>query len=287
MVLVGGLSFVSMVWSYFVPGELQVAEQHGVVLRGEPAFPVQGRASALAAESVAQSQTKAGFEVISTGAFDEQAIRDALQYISLDRNGKLRVEPRGLDALYAAIGFDTQRFDPAQLAQLQRLLAQGLPAAAAQQTLLLVQNYNRYLHDKQVLEDQYGELSLPQELERKLRDLDALRNQYFGEVDANHLFARQRRHEKYLLNDMMLSQDEGLTEEEKQFRRDSMEQMLLSEDPDIHNWRERYASFLQEKQRIIEASIPESDKAEQINALYFERFSEEERLEIAQLDLLD
>jgi hypothetical protein len=218
LVLVGGLSFVSIVWPYLAPTDPLASDsaigQRGEVLRSEPGQPV------LLEEVQLQSPVLQQPPIPQTG------------------NTERRPSSEGIEGLRAIFGYGPQPLTQQQLAQLSRRLKE----ADAQRHFLV--------HDTP--------------------------------LSVGHTVPAG-----YTVNDMMISQDEGLTEEEKQVRRDSMEEMLLAEHPDIFNWQERYAAFLVEKQYIIEAFISDQEKADQINLLYYEHFSEEERLQIARLDLLD
>lgn len=221
---------------------------------------------------------------------DAASVRTALRDVRLDEAGNVVVDHRALAALrdgFASI----ERLDAGQLADIQEIIRNGLPAPAGEQAATIVANYYQYQLAAQTMlggaagEDIAGS-------EAQLERLVELRRSYFGTETSERLFGDEHAYARFTLESMRLAADESLSPEERQRRQEALTQMLPARlrAPDSAaaepvaasaaemkpDFAARYAEFERQKRAILAAGLVDDEKNVQLERLLREHFAADE-----------
>lgn len=248
-------------------------------------------------ESEVRKSAAAARDNSESQRIDAASVRSALRDVRLDEAGNVIVDHRALTALrdgFASI----DRLDPAQLAELQDIIRNGLPPPAGEQTATIVGNYYEYqLAAQTMLGGSAGESIGGSEAQ--LERLIALRQSYFGAETAEKLFGDEQAYARFTLESMRIASDDSLPPEEKQKRQEALAQTLPaslkgeSAAPKSENapqapggaaapverrsdFQLRYAEFERQKQAILAAGLVEEEKSAQLERLLHEHFAADE-----------
>lgn len=221
--------------------------------------------------------------------FDPEAIYNALQAVKLDEKGDVVIDDDALQALNKTLDHDNLNLDDRSLYELQELIKVGLPGAAGEQTAKVVADYYHYLKAEQEFNVLYDMAAHPtktiDEYEAHYQELSSLRELYMGREVADKLFATADANARYMFDIMQLDADSRLTESEKSDQRAAIVARHIAQTMSIPQWQTRRASFLAEKQAVLDADLPRDEKQRQITALVQQHFSPEELEKINHLSL--
>ena len=88
-----------------------------------------------------------------------------------------------------------------------------------------------------------------------------------------------------MFDSMKLEADTSLSEEEKRQEQAKIVQRHAEKSTNVDNWNERYQAFLVDKQYLINSSISDDEKREQLTGLMHQHFSYEELEYVSHLQL--
>ncbi|GAB1258857.1 hypothetical protein NBRC116494_33590 [Aurantivibrio plasticivorans] len=228
-----------------------------------------------------------GLDARVAATIDEQRIVKALGDVRIDHYGNVVVDEVGLQALYQTIGYSAVTMSQQQRDYVSQVIRDGLPSPAAEQVVDIVGNFFEYLQAKSQLETVYPNVTDPVTLSIKLDDLQTLRQMYFGGSVAEKLFKRQHVQEQYMLENLRITSDTSVSEDEKQRQREQAQKHFLTRDYGITNWLSRRDIFLQQKADILNSSLSSAEQAQQIEWLFDASFSVEEQQAIAAENLTE
>jgi lipase chaperone LimK len=227
--------------------------------------------------------------------FTQESVYKALHAVKLDDNGDIIIDHDTLIALNAALNHSQLELDGETLEDLQELIRTGLPGEAGEQTAQIVADYYLYLRAKNEFNSLYeandidqtnsGEPQKIESNEAQYNELMALRELYLGAENAEKLFSIANANSRYMFDSMKLEADINLSEEEKTQQQELIIKRHTEQTVKVDNWQERHRSFANEKKHILNASLSDDEKREQLTELLHQRFSPEELVYIDHLQL--
>ena len=239
-------------------------------------------------EAPASSQAKQA-DATAPFPFTEESVFQALQDVKLDDNGDIILDDDALIGLNNALDHSEVKLDAEALQALQDLIRKGLPGNAGEQTAQVVADFYQYLGAKNEFNSLYETNRNPDETiesyETEYNELLALRQLYLSTEAAEQLFAVSNANSRYMFDSMKLEADTSLSEEEKKQEQDKIIQRHAESSTKVSNWNERYQAFLDDKQYIINSSVSDDEKRDQLTALMHQHFSYEELEYVSHLQL--
>ena len=221
--------------------------------------------------------------------FTEESVYKALHDVKLDANGDIILDDDALIALNAALDHSEVKLDAEALQALQELIRKGLPGNAGEQTAQVVADFYEYLGAKNEFNALYETNSNSdqtiEEYETQYKELLALQQLYLSTEVADQLFAASNANSRYMFDSMKLEADTSLSEEEKRQEQAKIVQRHAEKSTNVDNWNERYQAFLVDKQYLINSSISDDEKREQLTGLMHQHFSYEELEHVSHLQL--
>ncbi|TLM73974.1 lipase chaperone [Microbulbifer harenosus] len=154
-------------------------------------------------------------ETTITALFDVLPVYDALLVLNF-AEGELLVDRNtlaALQAIYAALGQDA---GADAFAELQSVLEEALPAAAAVQLLEMTRQYFSYRQAEQDVRAAAAQQS--NDPMQSYRQLVALRRTYLGEDTAGQLFAEEETQVPYMISAFAVARDKSLSAEARAVR---------------------------------------------------------------------
>jgi lipase chaperone LimK len=228
-------------------------------------------------------------DTASAFPFTEESVYKALQDVKLDDNGDIILDDDALTALNAALDHSEVKLDAQAIEALQDLIRKGLPGNAGEQTARVVADFYQYLGAKNEFNSLYETNRNPdqtiEDYETQYNELLALRQLYLSTEVADQLFASSNANSRYMFESMKLEADTSLSEEEKKQQQAKIVQQHAESSTKVNNWNERYQAFLDDKQYIINSSISDDEKRDQLRALMHQHFSYEELEYVSHLQL--
>jgi len=194
------------------------------------------------------------------------------------------VDNRALEALNDTFDYGAVELSEQNLALLEELIQIGLPGKAGEQTARIVRDYYHYLEAREAFNAMY-EGNENADAERQYQELQALRGMYMGQNVAERLFAQSDANARYMFEVRDIEADTTLSAEEKAARLSELNEQLQAHTVPVENWRERFADFQAEKQRILEAGLSEQEKRVQVKALMRQHFQPDELEQISYLGI--
>ena len=224
-----------------------------------------------------------------TFPFTQETVYQALHAVKLDENGDLILDDDALIALDATLEHSQLKLDDEALAELQSLIRKGLPGHAGEQTAQIVADYYKYLGAKSEFNSLYETTNGPDQTiegyETQYNELLSLRELYLGSDVAKQLFATSNANSEYMFQSMKIEANPSLSEEEKKQAQAKNIERHADMTTSVNNWNERYHAFLKDKQYVIDSSISEVEKRNQLITLMHEHFSYEELEDVSHLQL--
>lgn len=225
--------------------------------------------------------------------FTNQSVYQALQEVKIDADGDIILDHAALLSLDEALERMYGKLDEDKLSKLKALIEHHLPGSAGQQTAEIVENYTNYLVAKDEFSRVYESVPANEEqtLETLTRDeslygeLRALREVYLGTEQTEQLFRITDANAQMMFDSLKVTADTSLSPEQKSDLLKEVQEVHARATIDITDWTNRYDSFLEEKESILNAAISESDKESQLKTLYQDRFDEAEQAKISHLTL--
>jgi len=221
--------------------------------------------------------------------FTEASVYEALQGVKLDENGDIILDDDALIALNNALDHSEVKLDAESLQVLQDLIRKGLPGNAGEQTARIVSDFYQYLGAKNEFNALYETNREADETienyETEYNELLALRELYLSAEVADQLFSASNANARYMFDSMKLEADTSLSEEEKKQQQAKIVQRHAESSTKVSNWNERYQAFLDDKQYIINSSLSDDEKRDQLSGLMHQHFSYEELEYVSHLQL--
>ncbi len=226
--------------------------------------------------------------------FTPESVFRALQAVKLDKDGNVILDHDALLSLDEALERIHNQLDSQSLAVLKQLIKDALPGKAGEQTAELVNNYYHFLQAKQefsqineAMADTNNELTEEsvQINERLYSELQQLREVHMGSETTQKLFRVSDANAQYMFDSMKLETKTELTPEQRQQRRQEIQETFVSQGINIANWPSRYQAFKVEKNKIVNSDLSETQKQQQLEQLMLASFSQKERDIIAHLNL--
>lgn len=228
-------------------------------------------------------------ETVASYPFTQESIYDALQSVKLDENGDIIIDNDALDALIAALDHSQIKLDAEALEALKDLIKKGLPGNAGEETAQIVADFYQYLGAEREFNALYeplnDETQSIEDYETQYNELVALRSVYLGDDVANQLFATVNANSRYMFDSMKLEADTNLSDKEKKAQQAKFIEDHTEQTINVNNWNQRYQSFSNDKQNIIESSLSENEKREQLASLMHQHFNNDELKQINHLQL--
>jgi len=232
------------------------------------------QAETLINEQHSQADTASSFP------FTQESIYKALHAVKLDENGDIIIDNDALTALNTALANNKLKLEDETLEKLQDLIKQGLPGDAGEQTAQIVTDYYQYLGAKSEFNSLYETRDNTdrniENHEAQYNELSALRELYLGTDVADQLFATANANSQYMFDSMKLEANTSLSEKEKKQQQAKIIESHAEKTVNVNNWNERYQAFSDDKQHILNSSISNDNKRDQITSLKHEHFSVEE-----------
>jgi len=234
-------------------------------------------------EILNQSNTGSAFP------FTQESVYKALHAVKLNDNGDIILDDEALNALNTALDHSELKLDAEALAALQNIIRKGLPGNAGEQTAQIVADYYQYLGAKKEFNSLYETYNSSDQnitrYEDQYNELLALREQYLGAEAASQLFATANANSRYMFEIMKLEENASLSAEEKEQERALIIERHAETTTQVNNWNERYQSFMDDKQYIINSSLSNDEKRDQLQALMRDHFSQQELEYVSHLQL--
>jgi lipase chaperone LimK len=239
-------------------------------------------------EAPTSSQAKQS-DATATFPFTDESVYKALHDVKLDDNGDIILDDDALIALNNALDHSEVKLDAEALQALQDLIRKGLPGNAGEQTAQIVADFYQYLGAKNEFNSLYETNRNADETiesyETEYNELLALRQLYLSTEVADQLFAVSNANSRYMFDSMKLEADASLSGEEKKQEQDKIVQRHVESSTNVNNWNERYQAFLDDKQYIINSSVSDDEKRDQLTGLMHQHFSHEELEYVSHLQL--
>ena len=221
--------------------------------------------------------------------FTQETVYQALHAVKLDENGDLILDDDALNALNATLEQSQLKLDDEALTELQSLIRKGLPGHAGEQAAQIVADYYKYLGAKSEFNSLYETTNGPDQnienYETQYNELLALQELYLGSDVAKQLFATSNANAQYMFESMKLEANPTLSTDEKEQAQAKIVEHHAEATTNVNNWNERYQAFLSDKKFIINSSIGEDEKRDQLIELMHEHFSHEELAYVSHLQL--
>ena len=217
--------------------------------------------------------------------FDVPRIHRALATITLDDDDNIILDDQVLESLRQAFEYNLLEWTPDRLQTFINIVQEALPQNTADQAAKLINDYNRYLEAKKQLlnvADPNLDLEGQRQMQAELEDLRAL---YLGEGTANALFEEEEAITEFIYKTIVITNDPSLTPAEQSRRQAAASEALKNRAPKIPNWKQRYQSFQQEKQAVLEAGLTATDQQQQIDRLIQQHFTPQEQAQARHLNL--
>lgn len=158
-------------------------------------------------------------------ALDSGKLETALSRLQFDHGGGLVIDPQTESALSVAANPLSDAADPALLNRVEFLIGKQFPAAEASQVTPL---FRRYLHYRQQELANHKDRA-PKNLEAEIRQFESLsrlQDRELGTELAGQLYGEHRRLARFMFAMRELEADTSLSGEEKQQRRQTLQQSL-------------------------------------------------------------
>ena len=221
--------------------------------------------------------------------FTEESVYKTLHAVKLDDNGDIIIDNDALIALDAALNHSKLKLDDETLEELQNLIKKGLPGNAGEQTAQIVADYYQYLGAKNEFNALYNTTNNVEQniddYETQYNELLALRELYLGAEIAAPLFKTANANARYMFDSMKLEANTDLNEEEKKEQQAQIIERHAAKTISVNNWNERFQAFSDDKQNILNASISDDEKRNQLTALMHQHFNYEELDDVHHLQL--
>ncbi|HTN35415.1 MAG TPA: lipase secretion chaperone [Marinobacter sp.] len=222
--------------------------------------------------------------------FSADALYEAFQNVRIDENGDVILDNEALEALNQTLHYGQMELSSQNLADLQELIKVGVPGKAGEQTAKIVVDYYRYLGAENEFNTLYEQQDSPVDMSsdaytRQYEELTALRALYLGQDVATSLFATADASARYMFDVQRVEADSTLTADEKAARLEEINNRLTDATVPVTNWRERYSTFLTEKQRLMDAGLDEQEKKVQLENLMHQHFDPDELAKVRYLQL--
>jgi hypothetical protein len=222
--------------------------------------------------------------------FSADALYEALQNVRIDENGDVILDNEALEALNRTLQFGEVGLNSQNLADLQELIKVGVPGKTGEQTAKIVVDYYRYLEAEDEFNTLYEHQGSQADVSndtyaQQYEELKALRALYLGQDVAAELFATADASARYMFEAQQLEADPTLSADDKAERLKTLNDQLTDATVPVDNWRQRYSTFITEKQRIIEAGLADPEKKVQIERLMQQHFNSDELAKVQYLQL--
>jgi len=221
--------------------------------------------------------------------FTQASVYKALHAVKLDENGDIIIDHDALTALNATLANSDLKLDDETLEKLQDLIKQGLPGNAGEQAAKIIGDYYQFLGAKNEFNSLYETRNNPDQNieihEAQYNELLALRELYLGTEVADQLFATSNANSQYMFDSVKLEANTSLSEEEKKQQQTLNIERHAEQTINVNNWNERYRSFSADKQNILNASLSDDEKRDQVTSLMHQHFSYEELEYVSHLRL--
>jgi len=228
-------------------------------------------------------------DTASSLPFTQESIYTALHAVKLNEDGDIIIDHDALNALNAALDPSKLKLDDEALEELQDLIRTGLPGIAGEQTAQIVADYYQYLGAKSDFNTLYETRNNTDRdidnYEMQYNELLALRALYLGAEVADQLFATANANSRYMFDSMKLEADTSLNEAEKKQQQAEIIERHAAQTINVNNWNERYRAFSVDKQNIVNSSLSDDAKRDQVTSLMHQHFSHEELELVSYLDL--
>ncbi|MFT5716679.1 MAG: lipase chaperone LimK [Oleiphilaceae bacterium] len=212
--------------------------------------------------------------------FTQESVYKALHAVKIDDNGDIIIDNDALTALNAALENSEFKLDNETLERLQDIIKQGLPGNAGDQTAQIVADYYQFLGAKSEFNTLYESRDDPdrniENHEAQFNELLALREVYLGNEVADKLFASDNANAQYMFDSMKLEANTNLSEEEKKLLQVEIIERHAEKTINVNNWNERFQSFSADKQHVLNSSLSDDGKRDQLTSLMHQHFSYEE-----------
>lgn len=221
--------------------------------------------------------------------FTQESVFKALHAVKLDSNNDIILDDDALIALNNALDFSEVKLDGEAIEKLKDLIRKGLPGDAGEQTAQIVGDYYQFLGAKNefnaLYETKDPEGQSIEDYEAQYNELKSLRELYLGAGVSEKLFASSDANSRYMFESMKLEANNSLSDEEKKQAQAKIVERHAEDSINVNNWNERYQTFLNDKQYIVNSSIGDNEKRIQLRALMHEHFSPEELEYVSHLQL--
>lgn len=215
--------------------------------------------------------------------FDVEYIFSALSEVRIDRDGELVLDGETLDLLEAAVSKLTDDLSESEVAELQELIALGLPGEAGDEAAKIFSDYYQYRSaEREFLNASPG--SDIAGINSSFEQLRALRQAHLGYDVAEKLYGEEERASMFMIRAMKIQEDPNLSEEEKE-----LQQLQLAEELEAHmdseqapveaetaQWLVRFENFAQQRQYILDAGLSKAEQDKQIEDLLKQHFATNE-----------
>lgn len=220
--------------------------------------------------------------------FTQASVYQALSRVKLDEHGDIVIDDDALMALNDTFEHSDIQLDDKALTALQSLIQRGLPGLAGEQTAQLVADYYQYIGAKNEFNSLYESSSQDQEIEgyeAQYSELVALRELYLGAQVADDLFAVSDANARYMFESMKLEMNTSMSEEDKAQEQAKIVALHAESTTNVSNWNARYQAFSDDKRYIVDSSLSEAEKRNQLSTLMHEHFTVEELDAVSHLPL--
>ena len=99
---------------------------------------------------------------------------------------------------------------------------------------------------------------------------------YLGAEIADHLFKTANANARYMFDSMKLEANTDLSEAEKKQQQAQIIERHAEKSINVNNWNDRFQAFSGDKQNILNSSISDDEKRDQLTALMHQHFNYEE-----------
>ncbi|MBQ0729272.1 MAG: hypothetical protein KBT75_01155 [Oleispira antarctica] len=232
-------------------------------------------------------------EKISSSAFSEEAVYNALHRVRLDSQDNVILDHEALIALNATLDDNRLQLNDLALDNLQMIIRQGLPGSAGDEVAKIIANYYQYLGATKEFNAIYETDSPPpqsienttEEHEENYRELVSLRELYLGSSVASKLFSTSDANANYMFDMLKIDNATALSDKEKQKKRAEIIARHAEQTINVNNWNQRSTAFSAAKQNILTASISDQEKQTQLTELMHQHFNNEELANVRHLQL--
>lgn len=164
--------------------------------------------------------------------FNQKSVHDALYAVKIDENGDVILDNDALISLDEALERIYNQLDAESMLKLQDLIRDALPGKVGEQTAELVSDYNDFLKAKEqfsllnentAYNDGVQSAASIERDQSLYSELQSLREVHLGSDVTQDLFREHDANAEYMFDSMALNLDDSLSPEDRERRRQEIE----------------------------------------------------------------